>query len=71
MHLLWSVDQHLLAHIVDAVNVLRWTLAQINSESTIPPPEPLPRPGDPIAVPASLSPEQLALIRNRNRHGRT
>lgn len=66
----WSTTEHLIAHVVDAVNVLRWTLAQINSEGTIPTPEPLPRPGDPIRVPAQLSGEDLARIRHRNRHGK-
>ena len=41
----WSVEAHLLAGVVDAVNNAAWTIAAVNSKSKPKRPKPVTRPG--------------------------
>ncbi len=41
----WTVDQHLLAAVVDGVAAVQWTVAQTHTKRQLRPPTPLQRPG--------------------------
>jgi hypothetical protein len=41
----WNEEAYLLANVVDAVNQVAWTIAQVNSRKRLPVPKPLSRPG--------------------------
>jgi len=63
----WSTDQHLMAHMIDAVSVLTWTLRQVNSQKPVPIPDAFPRPGQVKAAPKRLTPEQRQLLATKVR----
>lgn len=41
----WSTIHDLLASLIDATNLVQWTLAQVNSTKPVQKPDPFPRPG--------------------------
>lgn len=64
---LWSVDQQLLASVVDSLAIVQWTVAQTNSKERLPPPTMLARPGAAkTATRPTATPQQIARMRARN-----
>lgn len=43
----WSTLESMLATVIDEIRLSRWAYAQTHSESTVPKPDPVPRPGLP------------------------
>lgn len=41
----WGLTEHLLAAVVDVLQVANWQREQLHSKSKVKPPKPLPRPG--------------------------
>ena len=42
----WTVETHMLAEAIDAINWLTWMTARVNSKKEPKKPKPIPRPGD-------------------------
>lgn len=65
----WSIDQHLNASMVDALNAMHHTLIQVNSKSKVKAPAPISRPGFEVLKPRRMPTEIRERIRARNREG--